>query len=240
MLLTAVRDSFARRILGRDRKILLAAAADEPPPADPAAARAATLHAKIKDLDRQQANIVAELRAHQPIGEADIDRQWRDQLRDAFAQIATQRKTAERQLASTTKPPEPTNRHDPAILDQLRVVEGDLANLPEDLERDLWAKFHLQVRYHQPTRRATIRTTIDERIVQDLASARQTIIAHVAPAARIARRKTEPSTSATAGGVFSLAGSAPGGSRTTWERPTTADNMTFVVIDGTWPLPPKG
>jgi hypothetical protein len=31
-----------------------------------------------------------------------------------------------------------------------------------------------------------------------------------------------------------------GGSRPTWERGTTGGDPTFVVLDGTWPLPPPG
>jgi hypothetical protein len=103
----------------------------------------------------------------------------RDQLREAFAQIATRRKTIEGQLAAITKPPEAANRHDPALLDRLPVVEGDLSHLPDELERDLWERFHLQVRYHHPTRRITIRATIDEDTVQHLTTAHPTIMTHV-------------------------------------------------------------
>jgi hypothetical protein len=31
-----------------------------------------------------------------------------------------------------------------------------------------------------------------------------------------------------------------GGSRTTWERAGTSQNAAFVVVDGTWRLPPRG
>ena len=31
-----------------------------------------------------------------------------------------------------------------------------------------------------------------------------------------------------------------GGSRTTWERAATSQNGGFVVVDGAWPLPPRG
>jgi len=236
-LLTAVRGFFTRRIFGPDRKLLLAAA-DERPADDPAAARAATLRAKIKELDREQANIVAELRAYTPIGDTDIDRQWRDQLRNAFAQIATQRRTLERQLASITKQAESPKPHDPALLDRLPVIEGDLANLPEDLERDLWARFHLQVRYHQPTRRATIRATIDDRTVQHLTAAHHSIMAYASPTAQAARPTHVPA-SAADGDFFSLAGGAPGGPRTTWERAAASGEPLFVVIAGTWPLPTR-
>ena len=46
----------------------------------------------VRDLERQQANVVRKLREYQSTGDADIDRQWRTQLRENFAEIAAQRK----------------------------------------------------------------------------------------------------------------------------------------------------
>jgi hypothetical protein len=83
------------------------------------------------------------------------------------------RKTIQAQLASLTTAPSPTERNDPGLLDRLPILDDDLSDLPEDLERDLWATFHLQVRYHHPTRTATIRVTIDEHTVHQLAAVGQ-------------------------------------------------------------------
>jgi hypothetical protein len=33
---------------------------------------------------------------------------------------------------------------------------------------------------------------------------------------------------------------ALGGSRTTWEHAATSQNAMFMVVDGVWPLPPRG
>jgi hypothetical protein len=81
--------------------------------------------------------------------------------------------TIQAQLASLTTAPSPTERNDPGLLDRLPILDDDLSDLPEDLERDLWATFHLQVRYHHPTRTATIRVTIDDHTVHQLAAVGQ-------------------------------------------------------------------
>jgi hypothetical protein len=56
--------------------------------------------AKVRDLERQQANVVKELREYQPSDDEDIDQQWRGQLRDSFVEIAAQRKRREAQVAA--------------------------------------------------------------------------------------------------------------------------------------------
>jgi hypothetical protein len=163
-------------------------------------------------LARQQTNIVAELRTYRPSADADIDRQWRDQLRDAFADIAAQRKTLDAELAALTNQAEAPKPSNPALLDQLPIIEGNLTGLPEDRERDLWAGFQLQVRYHHPTGRATIRVTIDDHTVQRLAATNQTITNPMTPLAQtIGAKKPAAPTSATGDLLISLAGRAPGG-----------------------------
>jgi site-specific DNA recombinase len=152
-LLGLVRDFFSRRILGPDRDALLTASqADEPVIEDATAARAAALRAKIRDLERQQANVVKELRDYRPTDDEDIDQQWRGQLRESFAEIAAQRKDLEVQLADLAGRPEAPTMGDPRLLDRLPVIETDLGRLPEDIERELFDGFQLKVRYHQPTR----------------------------------------------------------------------------------------
>ncbi len=176
------------------------------------AARVAALRAKIKELERQQANVVKELREYKPIGDEDIDQQWRDQLRDSFAEITTQRKDLEAQLAGITAKPVAPKPSDPALLDRLPIVHADLGGLPEDLERELFDGFQLQVRYHQPTRRVTLRVTIDGQAIHRLAATSQAIMSR-APAPNTPTDTKRPPVAAAAGGpeVFSLAGSAPGG-----------------------------
>jgi site-specific DNA recombinase len=135
-LLELVRGFFSRRIFGPARDALLAASqADEPAVEDATVARAAALRAKIRDLERQQANVVKELREYQPTGDEDIDQQWRGQLRESFAEIAARRKDLNAQLAELTARPDAPTKGDPRLLDRLPIIQADLGRLPEDIER---------------------------------------------------------------------------------------------------------
>ncbi len=211
-LLELVRRFFSRRIFGPEREALLVASrAEEPVVEDGTAARATALRSKIRDLERQQANVVKELREYRPTGDEDIDQQWRGQLRDSFAEIAAQRKSLEAQLSGLTTRPEAPTLGDPRLLDRLPIIETDLGRLPEDVERELFDGFQLQVRYHQPTRRVTLRVTIDGEAIPRLTATSRTIMsptdAHATPT-----NTERPPTAKAVGGprVFSLAVSAPG------------------------------
>ncbi len=127
---------------------------------DPTVARRAALETKIKELERQQTNVINELQTYRSTGDDDIDQQWRAQLRATFADLATQRRVAQSQLTAVTHPPTPATE-DPTLLDQLPVVELDLAALPEDLQRQLFDAFQLQIWYHHPSRRVGLRVTIN-------------------------------------------------------------------------------
>jgi len=134
-LLDAVRGFFTRRIFGPNRGALLLAVNDEPEADDGTAARIILLRNKIKDLERQQANVVKELREYQPIADEDIDQQWRDQLRGSFAEITTQRKDLQAQLAGiTAKPATPTVEH-PSEEDPQDPEPFDLAEINRRLAR---------------------------------------------------------------------------------------------------------
>jgi site-specific DNA recombinase len=126
-------------------------------------------------LDRQQANVVQELREYQPVGDDDIDRQWRGQLRDSFAALATQRKDLDTQLDSLTEEPGAPGATDVRLLDELPIMRADLSRVPEDLERELFAAFQLQLRYHHPTRGVTLRVTIDGQALPRLLATGQAI-----------------------------------------------------------------
>jgi site-specific DNA recombinase len=77
-LLAVVHGFFNRRIFGPDRGELLLASPDEQTATvDPQTARVNALRSKIKELERQQANVVKELREYRPVGDEDIDQQWR-------------------------------------------------------------------------------------------------------------------------------------------------------------------
>jgi DNA invertase Pin-like site-specific DNA recombinase len=63
-LLALVRGFFTRRIFGPDRAELLAGQNDAPAADDGATARAAAVRARLKEVERQQVNVVTELREY--------------------------------------------------------------------------------------------------------------------------------------------------------------------------------
>jgi site-specific DNA recombinase len=216
-LLDLVRAFFARRIFGPDRVELLAGShCDTAVTDDGPAARPAALRGKIKELERQQANVVRELREYQTTGHEDLDQEWRRQLRDSFAEITNQRKALQAQLAEITKTPEATATAEPGLLDQLPIIDADFGRLPEDLERELFAGFQLQVRYHQPSRRVTLRVTIDGEAIPHLAATGRAIMAARGVRAEPTDANKRPPAASTVGGRegLSLAGRAPGRIRT--------------------------
>jgi site-specific DNA recombinase len=174
-------------------------------------------------LERQQANVVKELREYQPTRDEDIDQQWRGHLRDSFAEIATQRKDLEAQVGGLAARPEAPSLSDPRLLDRFPIIEADLGRLPEDIERELFDGFQLQVRYHQPTRRVTLRATIDGDAIPRLTAASQAIMQRTGHTIRL-RNTEKPPTASAVGSPrsFSLAGSAPGGSQNRSATPDTA------------------
>jgi hypothetical protein len=126
------------------------------------------------------------------------------------------------------------------LLDALPQAAIDLTRLPEDHQRELYDAFHLQIRYNALTYEVILRVTVDADTAQLLATAVNRVVG--LPRPRTAPEAQEPGAEAHAsapGKRVCNASRAPGGSRTTRERAAAGDNMTFVVIDGTWPLPPK-
>jgi site-specific DNA recombinase len=226
-LLTAVNTFFARRIFGPDRAAFLA----EPEPTtgqleDRSAAQRATLEAKIREVQRQQTNVITELQTYQTTGDPDIDRQWTAQLRASFAKLGAQRKTTEAELAALATAPIAGHR-DERLLDRLPVLDVDLAGLPEDLQRQLFDAFHLQIRYHQPTNRATLRVTINGDTSRQLTELSPVPSDDGDPRDAGQRTPTPPRATAAGTEAFSDAMSAPNGIRT---RATALKDRPPIVI----------
>jgi hypothetical protein len=118
-------------------------------------------------------------------------------------------------LIRSLSPTETKVVNDPRLLDQLPVIIDDLARLPEDLERELFAGFQLQVRYHQPTRRVTLRVTIGGDAIPRLTATSEAIMAKRGLLSGRSKQQGPPAASAVGGPrSFSLAGCAPGQART--------------------------
>lgn len=143
-----MRSFFTRRVFAADRQLFL----DQQQLADPSdghTARVQPLQTRATELRRQQANLVQELSEHRSSGDQDIDRQWRNQLRDSFAAITKQLADLDARIeALNTSQNHDTEPGDPALLDQLPAGAADLARVPEELERALFDAFQLQLRYH--------------------------------------------------------------------------------------------
>jgi site-specific DNA recombinase len=216
-LLEFVRGFFSRRIFGPNRNALFTATDTERSAVeDPTPTRAAALRNKIKDLKHQQANLVKELREYQSTGDEDVDQQWRGQLRQSFAEVASQRKQLAEKLATLASRPNHTKTDDRGLLDQLPIIDADLARLPEDIEREMFDAFQLQVRYHQPTRRVTLRVTIDgEALPRTTTASRRLTHRTGTPSTRSQDAKGPRTATAVRGPKdFSLAVCAPGRIRT--------------------------
>lgn len=211
-LLTTVRTFFTNRIFGPNRVALLAAARDQPA-VDDRTAELTALRSRIAELARQQTNLVAELRDYQTTGDSQTDQQWREQLRTSFATVSTRRRDLEAELASRAARPASVSA-DPALLDELPIVHGDMGDLPEDLERELFRGFQLQVRYHHPTGRVTLRVTIASEAITQLTATSRTLLERTTTS-RPPRTTRPPAAPAAEGRrSFSLLVRAPGGIRT--------------------------
>jgi site-specific DNA recombinase len=69
-------------------------------------------------------------------------------------------------------------------LNLLPVTSRDLTTLPEDIQRQLYDAFHLQIRYHHTQRRVTIQVTLSAANAPDLAQ-RITAATDGAPTIRV-------------------------------------------------------
>jgi site-specific DNA recombinase len=73
-------------------------------------------------------------------------------------------------LPPSTASPKTAPRGDPALLDGLPILDADFSELPAELQRELFDCFQLQVRYHQPSRRVTLRVTVSGDTAQRFAA----------------------------------------------------------------------
>ena len=171
-LATAIHDFFATRILGPDRRALLAAHLGRTHQAavDDITRRRAQLGTHLADLRRRQTKIVAELEDDE---EDDLDpetrREFRKRLRERFADLAGQIRTAQAEVDAL--PTGTSHREDNLdLLDQLPELHLDLPRAPEDLQRNLYDAFDLTVTYDWKRHQATLRATITADAIGSLTS----------------------------------------------------------------------
>jgi hypothetical protein len=97
-VLPVVARFFRERVFGPNRRTFLK---DSDPGAVDAKpdARAVALRQQIDDLQRAAANIMSQLEAFTPTGDAEIDGQWRGRLQQRFADVANQTRTKTAELS---------------------------------------------------------------------------------------------------------------------------------------------
>jgi site-specific DNA recombinase len=160
-LLPVVSTFFGERILGPHRALYLN---HRQPPSDDddggVAARRAALRKQLDQLGRAQINLMKQLEAYEPIGDDDIDTEWRAALQRRFAQIAAERRAVNSRLAGLDRELVDQGGGDAGLLDLLPEGAIDPTLLSEEEQRDLYDAFHLQVRYDRPRHQVTLRVTI--------------------------------------------------------------------------------
>ena len=180
-----------------------------------------------------------QLEAYEPIGDDDIDSEWRAALQRRFAQIAAERRAVNNRLAGLDGEEGDQSGGNAGLLDLLPQEAIDPTLLSEEEQRDLYDAFHLQVRYDRPKHQVTLRVTIYAEAVGVLSDKIHSLTNGEWPK-RVDGDETAVVADAAITSARSLVVGAPGGSRTTWERAAAGQNGVFVVVDGVWPLPPRG
>jgi site-specific DNA recombinase len=172
-LLAAVHDFFATRILGPDRRRLLASQLNTHPPVttDDTARRRAQLAKHIHDLRRRQTNLLDQLEHGQDDDlDPDTRRAFRKTIRDRFADLAGQIRRAEADR-DALRPPAITPAADNAdLIDRLPQIQLHLAQAPDELQRALYDAFDLTITYNRERHHATLRVTITADAVDGLAN----------------------------------------------------------------------
>jgi hypothetical protein len=202
LLLCGVLEIFALRLFSPQRRVLLAQDLPNVARGEVAAweARVQALQRSVADLQGRQARLVRTLEERDDPGGT------------LFAQIARrlgelhreqQTKLTELRAVAAERPEADAQSVD--LLELLPLVTSDrLAAAPEPLLRTLFERFQLQVRYHKPQNRATVRVALSDDSLDGL-------LASVDDIEGGAARQAPAISSA---GAVSLVGGAPRRNRT--------------------------
>jgi len=160
LLLRGVLEFFALRLFSRERRALLAQDLPKVARGEVAAweARVQALHRTLADLQGRQVRLVRTLEERDDPGGTlfeqiarrlgELDREQQAKLAELRAVVA-ERPDADAQSVD--------------LLELLPLLTSDrLAAAPEPLLRTLFERFQLQVRYHKPLNRATVRVALSD------------------------------------------------------------------------------
>jgi DNA invertase Pin-like site-specific DNA recombinase len=177
VLMTATASFFAQYIFGPDRAALLDAhdPADAGREAARRAARAKKLDKRLDQIELAQQSLVRELETPADPGDPAAGA-LRERIRTRYRELHTERATLETQrdqLDTAT-----TQINDPALLDDLPILDDVLTGAPDGLVEQLFQAFHVQAVYskelHQVTIHVTITDATPQAITQLLADPRAT------------------------------------------------------------------
>jgi hypothetical protein len=224
---------------------LLTAAVEEQAADTTIATRKARLAAEILELQQRQSNLITELGKFTPTGDADFDDAWRSGIQAQFAAVVAEQRSRKQLLAGIAREEQALAPIDVDLLDCLPQGNIDLSRLPEDQQRRIYDAFHLELRYNALNREVTIRVSITADTAPILAATIDSALGQDTNIPGAEARTSGPGmpqrvVRPTPKGVVADALRAPGGSRTTWERPATGAGMAFVLVEGAWPLPSRG
>ncbi|MER6086971.1 hypothetical protein [Streptomyces bluensis] len=90
----------------------------------------------------------------------DQEKQFRDAIRREQVTLGAEHKQRAEQLAHLQAPKRAARPADSAApLQALLLVDGDLALVPEEIQRRLYNAFELEIRYSRPREELTLRVT---------------------------------------------------------------------------------
>ncbi|MFB9629377.1 hypothetical protein [Nonomuraea helvata] len=101
-------------------------------------------------------------------------------LNSRFLELEAERVAKLNRLAELEANP-PEQEHAEDLLDRLPILTGKLANAPEELQRELFEVFNLEIRYDARTNVATIRVTLDGDTMDHLVTVSERLVTEFSP-----------------------------------------------------------
>jgi site-specific DNA recombinase len=169
----AVHDFFATRVLGSDRRELLASdLCDDTGRGEheDIQRQQAELQQQIDAVRRRQQNLIQQL--EDPDDDEQLDpevrRAFRQGIQRRFAELSTQLREIEAHREQLQAAAVPRKGQNLALLDALPQVALRLSSAPEQLQRDLYDAFNLKIIYSRERHEVTLRVTVTADAVDSL------------------------------------------------------------------------
>jgi site-specific DNA recombinase len=173
LLLRGVLEFFALRVFSPERRALLAQDLPNVARGEVAAweARVQALQRTLADLQARQARLVRTLEERD-----DPDGTLFEQIARRLGELDREQQTKLAQLRAVVAERPQADAQSVDLLELLPLITSDrLAAAPEPLLRTLFERFQLQVRYHKPQNRATVRVALSDDSLDGLLTSVQDI-----------------------------------------------------------------